>query len=416
MHIDFVYDVVCPYAYLASTRVEAAAAAYGATVRWRPILLGGLFREIGAPDDPNTVMPEAKATLVRRDIERWADLLGVPLDRPTDHPRRTVGAMRLCTLASDAQRPAVSRALFSAYWVQGRDVSDPRVLASIASQHGLSAEAIDAPGTKAALREATAQAAAQGAFGVPTFRVGDRLWWGQDRLDLALSTLASAGDNGTGVEVDHSPRVFEPMSAGGRSVTFVHDFSSPFSYLASTAVERVAARHGVPVTWHPILLGALFRSIGTPDVPLFTMTQRKQQWVARDLDDWAKARGVPFRFPSHFPMRSILPLRAALAEPKATPAIYRAAWGDDRRIDEPQSLASVLADAGFSPEPLIEATNDPEIKERLKSNTMQAETLGVCGVPTFVVTDDRHEAPLLLWGQDRLGMLDAVLSGWWPSA
>ena len=413
MHIDFVYDVVCPYAYLASTRVEAAAARHGATVRWRPILLGGLFREIGAPDDPNTTMPEAKATLVRRDIERWADLLGVPLSRPAEHPRRTVDAMRLCTLADQGQRPAVSRALFSAYWVEGRDVADPDVLASIARDHGLSPEAIREPATKAALREATAEAAAEGAFGVPTFRVGDRLWWGQDRLDLALSTLDTGDGEG---RVDASPRAIDAEAPGRRTITFVHDFSSPFSYLASTAIEAVAARHGVPVTWHPILLGALFRSIGTPDVPLFTMSQRKQQWIARDLDDWAKARGVPFRFPSHFPMRSILPLRVALAEPKTAPAIYRAAWGDDRRVDEPESLASVLADAGFSPEPLIQATNDPEIKERLKSNTMQAEALGVCGVPAVVVHDDRHEAPLLLWGQDRLGMLDAVLSGWWPSA
>lgn len=413
MHIDFVYDVVCPYAYLASTRVEAAAARHGATVRWRPILLGGLFREIGAPDDPNATMPEAKATLVRRDIERWADLLGVPLSRPAEHPRRTVDAMRLCTLADPDKRPAVSRALFSAYWIEGRDVSDPEVLAAIATEHGLSPAAIREPATKAALRDATAEAAAQGAFGVPTFRIGDRLWWGQDRLDLALCTL---GTDGVDAGVDRSPRALPRQTAGTRSITFVHDFSSPFSYLASTAIEAVAARHGVPVTWHPILLGALFRSIGTPDVPLFTMTQRKQQWVARDLEDWAKARGVPFRFPSHFPMRSILPLRVALAEPKTAPAIYRAAWGDDRRVDEPQALASVLADAGFSPEPLIEATNDPEIKERLKSNTMQAKTLGVCGVPTVIVVDDRHEAPLLLWGQDRLGMLDAVLSGWWPSA
>ena len=410
--IDFVYDVVCPYAYLASTRIEAEAERHGATVRWRPILLGGLFREIGAPDDPNVTMPDAKVTLVRQDIERWADLLDVPLSRPADHPRRTVDAMRLCTLADPERRPAVSRALFDAYWVEGRDVSDPEVLASIARAHGLSPEAIRDPATKTALRQATARAAAQGAFGVPTFVVGETLWWGQDRLDLALGSI----DDGSATSVDVSPRAVTDGSSSMRAVTFMHDFSSPFSYLASTAVERVAARHGVPVTWMPTLLGALFRSIGTPDVPLFTMTDRKQAWVGRDLDDWAAARGVPFRFPSHFPLRSILPLRVALVEPKTAPAIYRAAWADDRRIDEPASLASVLADAGFSPEPLLEATNDPEIKARLKSNTMQAEALGVCGVPTFVVHDDRKQTPLLLWGQDRLGMLDAVLSGWWPSS
>ena len=84
---------------------------------------------------------------------------------------------------------------------------------------------------------------------------------------------------------------------------FFHDFSSPFSYLAATQIEDVAARHGLEVDWCPILLGALFREIGTPDVPLFEMNEAKRRYMGKDLTDWSQRWRVPFRFPDRFPIR-----------------------------------------------------------------------------------------------------------------
>ncbi|MCA9493679.1 MAG: DsbA family protein, partial [Myxococcales bacterium] len=72
MVIDFWFDVVCPYAWLASTRIEALAAEAGATVRWRPILLGGVLKALDVPTNPMAAMPEAKRVLQRRDIVRSA--------------------------------------------------------------------------------------------------------------------------------------------------------------------------------------------------------------------------------------------------------------------------------------------------------------------------------------------------------
>ncbi|MCA9710654.1 MAG: DsbA family protein, partial [Myxococcales bacterium] len=143
--IDFYYDVVCPYAYLASVQVEAVARRCGATVRWRPILLGGLLRAVGAPDDPNAALGPAKRALLRRDRARWAALLGVPLHEPAQHPRRTVDAMRLCLAAPEGPvRQAVSRELFEAYWVRGQDVADRAELAAVARRHGLAGDAFAA--------------------------------------------------------------------------------------------------------------------------------------------------------------------------------------------------------------------------------------------------------------------------------
>lgn len=201
----------------------------------------------------------------------------------------------------------------------------------------------------------------------------------------------------------------------GAHLRFFHDFSSPFSYLASTQIERVAAHRGVAVEWVPILLGALFREIGTPDVPLFGMSPAKQAWIGRDLEDWARAWNVPFRFPSHFPIRTVLPLRVALVEPAATAAIYRAAWAEDRRIDTPETLGPVLEEAGFEAAALLSEAERSAVKDALRATTDLARERGVCGVPTFEVA--RHDGgSLLIWGQDRLGVLATVLDGWWPRA
>lgn len=403
--IDFFYDVVCPYAYLASRRIEAVATRCGATVRWRPVLLGGLLRTVGAPDDPNLVMAEAKARLSRADRHRFAERLGVPLVQPPGHPVRTVVAMRLCLAAQGERRVGVTHALYDAYWGRGDDVADERVLARVATAHGLAADAHRDPALRDGLREATAEAAAAGAFGVPSFVVGGTLWWGQDRLPLVERALGST-----------APLVDAPPS--GRScpptrVRLFHDFSSPFSYLASTQVDEIAAARGLTVEWTPILLGALFREVGTPNVPLLAMNATKQDYVRRDLFDWAAAWGVPFRFPSHFPLRSVLALRVALVEPRATAAIYRAVWADDRRVETPDELGAVLTEAGLPAASVLERAVTPDNKAALRRTTAEAVELGLCGVPSVVV--ERAGRRVTLWGQDRLPMLAEILDGEWPA-
>lgn len=401
----FYYDVVCPYAYLATTQLDRMFP--GVEIEWIPILLGGLLRDIGGPVDPNAEMPAAKARLVSRDYARWAELLGVPLSKPDSHPQRTVEAMRLLCMVEPGDRRSASADLYRAYWVDGRDPADPELLTSVARNYGLPPDAIGSDQARRQLRANTARAEADGVFGVPSFGIGETIWWGQDRMWLVARQLGLSTDDPTA-----PPAHFEGPAP--RRVSFFHDFSSPFSYLASTQVGRIADAAGVDIEWTPFLLGGLFRSIGTPDVPLFEMTERKQRYLRRDLADWADAYGVPFRFPDHFPMMSILPLRAALVEPDAVPAIYRAAWGDNRRVDTPDALGAVLTQAGFPAEEILGRTQDPAIKSRLKANGQAAEAAGVCGAPSFVVQWD-DSRPLVIWGQDRLGVLSAALRGFHPT-
>ncbi|MDI1445082.1 2-hydroxychromene-2-carboxylate isomerase [Polyangium sp. 6x1] len=198
-----------------------------------------------------------------------------------------------------------------------------------------------------------------------------------------------------------------------KRVEFFFDFSSPFAYLASTQIEALAAQKGASLVYRPFLLGALFKAIGTPNVPLFAMPEPKRRVVTADLHHWADHWGVPFRFATRFPMNTVKPLRMVLAAPEErvpalVNAVYRAYWALDRDISADDVLADIATSVGLDGAALVAATTDERMKQRLKDVTEQAERIGVCGAPSFLVGD------LLFWGQDRLLFVEKALDGWRP--
>lgn len=398
--LRFYYDIVCPFAYLASTRVRALAREAGVGLEYCPVLLGGIFKGTGAVDDPNVAMPAAKARLTRLDALRQADLGKVPFAWNPRHPQRSVTAMRLLLAVDESRRPALTDALYQAYWVDGRDITDHAVLQDVAAPFDLDVARVDAdPAIRQALFDATDHAVSIGAFGVPTLELDGRIWWGADRMDLVRAALG-LGDDGD------SPTI---VPGARRHLAFFHDFSSPFSYLASTQVRLVAEANNAELEHVPFLLGALFKEIGTPMVPLHSFVQARQDYQLRDMREWADWWGVDFRFPSVFPQRTVAALRVAIAEPRATDALYRGIWVDDRDLGDRDQLRGLLDDAGFDGVALLERTADPAIKQQLFANTQRAVAVGACGAPTFVV-DGAH----VFWGQDRLGMVGQALAGWEP--
>ena len=198
--LTFYFDVVCPYAYLASTQLERLVEDTGAHLALRPILLGGLFRQIGQVDDPNRLMPAAKVAHGRRDLARWAQRFGAPLRMPGAHPRRTLLAMRVLSALEGAERSRAMHALYLAYWAEGRDVADAGVVSAVLDAVDLDGASLiqraASDEVKAVLFATTAEAAACGAFGVPTFVVGEcegaEMFWGQDRLDWVRARLVAA--------------------------------------------------------------------------------------------------------------------------------------------------------------------------------------------------------------------------------
>ncbi len=190
--LEFFYDYVSPYSYLASTRVEEVARRTGATLRWRPVLLGGVFKATGNHAPLET---PAKLRHMHVDLARWSQRLGVPLRWPATHPFSTVLALR-ATLAAEKQGRIApfTHAVFRAAWVDGQDVTSPEVLARLAGTVGLDGAALvaAAPEYKVALTEQTDEAVRRGSYGAPTFLVGDELFIGNDRLDFVEEALRRA--------------------------------------------------------------------------------------------------------------------------------------------------------------------------------------------------------------------------------
>lgn len=186
--VDFFFDLSSPYSYLAATQLPALAARHGATVRWRPMVLGAVFTATG------NRMPAAsppKAAWMMQDLDRWARAYGVPFRMNSRFPLNTIPAMRLVVLAEQAGAgQAAALEAFRRTWVTDEDPN--AVLAELAAAAGLPAGAearVAEPAVKEALKANTDEAIARGAFGAPAMFVGDQLFWGNDRLDHLEAAL-----------------------------------------------------------------------------------------------------------------------------------------------------------------------------------------------------------------------------------
>jgi 2-hydroxychromene-2-carboxylate isomerase len=184
----FYYDLGSPYAYLAAERIPRVL---GTVPIWQPILLGGIWKETGG---------RSWATTEKRDegmaeIERRAAKYGLmPVRWPEGWPNNTLQAMRAAIFAQQTARAvAFSLAAFRQAFAAGKDLSDVDNVLIAAAACELHPNAvlkgIEMQSTKDRLRDATRQAYDRGVRGVPTVAVGDKLFWGDDRLEDAATAL-----------------------------------------------------------------------------------------------------------------------------------------------------------------------------------------------------------------------------------
>jgi 2-hydroxychromene-2-carboxylate isomerase len=189
--LDFWYDLSSTYSYLAAARVEALAKAAGIVLDWRPFLLGPIFKSQGWETSPFNLYP-VKGRHMVRDLERLTARYGLPkFTLPKAFPSHSLLAARAALALPDAARPAFTRAVYSAEFAEGKDISDRAVLAEILSRLGHDAEATLAQtgeqAVKDRLRALTDEAARLGIFGAPSFVTeSGELFWGNDRLEQAV--------------------------------------------------------------------------------------------------------------------------------------------------------------------------------------------------------------------------------------
>jgi 2-hydroxychromene-2-carboxylate isomerase len=195
-------------------------------------------------------------------------------------------------------------------------------------------------------------------------------------------------------------------------IDFYFDFSSPYGYFASMKIDELAARHGRSVVWRPMLLGAVFKITGQQ--PLATVPL-KNTYMAHDLARTAKLLRIPFKLPTKFPAGMQAPARAFywvadrdrdLAK-KLAKALFHAYFAEDRDISNPDVTGNVAAKLGVEKAELLQALNDPAVKERLRTEVDAAIERGVFGSPYIVVDGEPF------WGSDRLDQVEQWLQKPW---
>jgi 2-hydroxychromene-2-carboxylate isomerase len=287
--LEFNYDISCPFAYIASTRVEALASRAGAALTFRPVLLGAIYRATAAPQgaagSASDVFNATKKAVAAASMQRTLRRYKIKYNPPPQHPRKTVNALRLLYAVDGEERRVLTKKLFEAYWVQGRDVSDDVELLKIVKESGieaatrLSEKTLGDASARQELERATAAAIERGAFGVPGFWIPEEAWvdvsgvtrkgrfyWGQDRMHFVEASLVTLRNGGQWEQVSVlkslMPRCLPDHKIHDRvRVEFWYDFSSPWAFLGWTQLERLKRTFGdqLEITMKPFLLGILFR-------------------------------------------------------------------------------------------------------------------------------------------------------------
>ena len=188
--VEFWFEFASTYSYLSVMRIERAAEAAGVDIEWKPFLLGPVFLALGWNDSPFNIYPP-KGRYMWRDLERLAEKEGLPFQRPSRFPRNGLLAARVALVGvEDGWVAPFARAVMTANFAEDREIAEPAVIEDILAKLALPVEEVLAraqlDANKLALRAQTERAAELGLFGAPSFRVGDELFWGNDRLEDAL--------------------------------------------------------------------------------------------------------------------------------------------------------------------------------------------------------------------------------------
>ncbi len=195
--IEFFFDLSSPWTCLAFYNIRPILEETGASVTWRPFLVGGVHNQVNQayPESRTNNINSPKWRQLFQSLNDWSAYSNVTMNFPGPHfPLRSVHGMRFCCILEDDQ-PTLAKFMhagFEAYFTHQLNLDDPSVLAKIANEIGLDGEAMQpqsqAQATKDHLRANTDEAISRGAFGSPSifvpFGKGERLYFGNDQLPL----------------------------------------------------------------------------------------------------------------------------------------------------------------------------------------------------------------------------------------
>ena len=192
--VEFYFDFGSPYSYLAYKALPAIAAARGAQIVWRPMLLGGVFKATGNHSPAGI---PAKSQWMHGDLLLWAARYGAPFKFNPLFPINTLMLMRGAAgmQLRGPDFPKYVETMFHAMWGKPRNLNDAQEVAVVLHAAGFDPDAfialVNDAEVKEKLKKDTEEAVARGVFGAPTFFVGEDMFWGQDRLEFVAAALAA---------------------------------------------------------------------------------------------------------------------------------------------------------------------------------------------------------------------------------
>lgn len=193
---------------------------------------------------------------------------------------------------------------------------------------------------------------------------------------------------------------------------FYFDFLSPYTYLAWCWLRKFKEETSYEWEFRPVTLANIIHAQGTLGP---AEIEPKREYLMRDLLRITKSQDIPFHPPGQLPFNSLYALRIALEECsgdkqfQVIDGFFRAAWQDGRDIGDTEVVLDVLGQLGLPGEKWLDEVGTKELRKALKVNTKEAISLGIFGLPTFLVHNEGERE--LFWGYDSVNFLTQYLHG-----
>jgi 2-hydroxychromene-2-carboxylate isomerase len=193
-----------------------------------------------------------------------------------------------------------------------------------------------------------------------------------------------------------------------KTVEFYFDLGSPATYLAYTQLPKICEQTDSQLVYVPILLGGVFKATGNASP---ATVPAKGRYMFIDLDRYAKRYGVRLKINPHFPINTLVLMRAVTGMQMRHPerfaafvdCLFKALWIEGRNLNDPATVGAVLSENGFDPEEILALSAEEDVKSALKDTTEKAVQRGVFGAPSMFVGEQ------LFFGQDRLDFVIEAL-------
>ncbi|HYA34883.1 MAG TPA: 2-hydroxychromene-2-carboxylate isomerase [Candidatus Binataceae bacterium] len=196
-----------------------------------------------------------------------------------------------------------------------------------------------------------------------------------------------------------------------KKLEFYFDCSSPWTYLAFTKIEDVAARHRADLIWKPILVGGVFNAVNPSVYESRTNPVKpKARYYQKDLQDWANYYGIKIGSPTVFPVNSVKAMRGAFVAlehgliSRYSRRVFERYWGDDADISKDDVMRAIVREVGLDEKEFFEKINSQSYKGKLRVNTEELIERGGFGSPTIFVDG------VMFFGNDRLELVEWELS------